>query len=280
MIDIHTHILPGVDDGASEVNVTAAMLAMAQCDGIQAIIATPHANQQYSFDPFHNQAELRRVRTLCPVAPNLHLGCELNITPENLHAAMNDPSGYTLNGKDCLLVELPESFTPQAIDFSLQLLIEAGFRPIIAHPERNGYIQRHPKYAKDIVSLGCFMQLTASSLFGSFGKRAEEIAELLLNGRMAHFVASDAHGVDNRRPLLKRAYERIAKNYGEATASLLLLENPLAVIDGTSISQISQSRRSKFSLFFFGRSSLSSHTEQVKDIQRCAHSHSISTDKY
>ena len=263
MIDIHTHILAGVDDGASELKITTAMLAMADADGIQAIIATPHANQQYEFDPYLNQAELQRVRSLCPDAPRLYLGCELNLTPENLHAAMDYPSNYTLNGKDCLLVELPENFTPQSIDFSLQLLIEAGFRPIIAHPERNGYIQRHPKYATGIVSLGCFMQLTASSLFGSFGKQAQEMADQLMKGRLAHFIASDAHGVDGRRPLLKKAYERIAINYGEVTANLLFLENPLATIEGSLISTMNQSSRSRISRFFFGRSASSGHTYQT-----------------
>lgn len=252
MIDIHTHILAGVDDGASEVNVTVAMLEMAHKDGIQAVIATPHANQQYRFDPYYNKAEIRRVRIFCPDAPSVHLGCELNLTPENIHSAMNDPYNYTLNGKDCLLVELPEQFTPLTMHSSLQLLIEAGFRIIIAHPERNGYIQRHPNYAADLVSLGCFMQLTASSLFVSFGKRAEEIAEHLINRRLAHFVASDAHGVDNRRPLLKRAYEHVANNYCEATANLLFLQNPLAVIEGSSISPINQPSRSRISRFFLG----------------------------
>ncbi len=252
MIDIHTHILAGVDDGASEINVTTAMLAMAHKDGIQAVIATPHANQQYRFDPNYNKAEIRRVRIFCPDAPRLHLGCELNLTPENLHAALKDPSNYTLNGKDCLLVELPEQFTPQTIDFSLQLLIEAGLRPIIAHPERNGYIQRHPSYPADLVSYGCFMQLTASSIFGSFGRRAEEIAEFLMNERLAHFVASDAHGVDNRRPLLKKAYERVAKTYGGVTANLLFVQNPLAVIEGSLISPINQPSRSRISRFFLG----------------------------
>jgi protein-tyrosine phosphatase len=255
MIDIHTHVLAGVDDGPSGIEVTSAMLAMAAADGITEIVATPHANLEFRFDALSCQAELRCVRARCFEAPSLYLGCEVHLTPENLHAALYDPGRFTLNGKDCLLVELPDIITPQAVDPSLRILVESGLRPIIAHAERNLYIQRHLTYASHLVSLGCSLQLTASSFFGAFGTAAEQTARYIMTQRIGHFVASDAHGLDQRRPLLSKAYAHVSGNYGEATARLLFFDNPGAAIAGAPISTMSPSRCSRLASFFMGKNS-------------------------
>jgi protein-tyrosine phosphatase len=252
MIDIHAHILPGVDDGPSEIDIACRMLAMAADDGITDIVATPHANQQYSFDAASCRAEMRRLQACSENGPRLHLGCELNLTPENLQAALRDPTGYTLNGKDCMLVELPENVCPNAVDPALGMLVDVGVRPIIAHAERNLHIQRHPEYAARLVSLGCFLQVTASSFFGGFGQAATQSTAHLMSRRMIHLVATDAHGMEHRRPLLARAYEHVAGEYGESTARLLFLENPGAAMDGAPVLPMGPTHRSRLRLFFLG----------------------------
>ncbi len=253
MTDIHTHILAGVDDGASDFETTAAMLSMAAADGVTDMVATPHSNLQFQFDRLNCQAKLSRIRESCGESPRLHLGCEMHLTPENLHSALNNPSALTLNGKDCILVELPDNITRHAVDPSLQMLIESGLRPIIAHAERNLYIQRHLAYAAHLVASGCFLQITASSFFGSFGDAAQQVAEHLMTRRIAHVVASDAHGIGQRRPLLARAREHVVENFGEASARLLFHDNPQAAIHGARISTMRQSRSSRIALFFLGR---------------------------
>ena len=246
MIDLHTHILPGVDDGASRMEVTEAMLALAFADGITHIVATPHANQEYRFDAFRCRKEIARIRASCFNVPHIYLGCELNLTPENLHAAIEDPVMFTLNGNGRLLVELPDHIIPQVIDSSLRILTESGLVPIIAHAERNQYIQKHIAYASHLASLGCVLQVTASSFFGSFGVKAVQTAAHLMRQRIVHFIASDAHGSDQRRPLLAKAYRYVEQTFGEANAQLLFLRNPKAAIEGSRISNMTRGACSAF----------------------------------
>jgi protein-tyrosine phosphatase len=235
MIDIHTHVLPGVDDGPLSMEATAAMLSMAAKDGITDLVATPHADMRYRFDPDHCRNELSRVRAACPDSPRLSLGCELHLTPENLDAALRKPSRFTLNGGNYLLVELPDAIVPQGVESALRMLLESGLFPIIAHPERNAYIQKHLQYASRLVEFGCYLQITAQSLNGSFGASADRIADQLLKDRLVHFVASDAHGFERRRPLLGAPYADVVHRCGKATAHALFHENPRAALASEQI---------------------------------------------
>jgi protein-tyrosine phosphatase len=249
MMDIHTHILPGVDDGAPSMDVTAAMLAIALTDGITDLVATPHADMRYKFDFDRCRQELARVRSLCPNAPRLHLGCELHLSPENLEGAVRDPSRFTLNGHGCVLLELDDSIRPAAVDSAVQVLMDSGLRPIIAHPERNPYIQKNLSYAGTLVGLGCYLQLTAQSLGGSFGHAAEQASSQLLKRQLVHFVASDAHGSEHRRPLLASARADVAHRWGNAAARTLFIDNPRAAVTGTPIHQVLTVKRTIFTFF-------------------------------
>jgi protein-tyrosine phosphatase len=249
MMDIHTHILPGVDDGSPAMAVTAAMLAIAVADGITDIVATPHADLRYKFNFDRCRQELARVRSLCPNAPRLHLGCELHLTPENLEAAVREPSWFTLNGHGCVLLELADSIRPASVDSAVQILIDAGLRPIIAHPERNSHIQKNLSYAGTLVGLGCYLQLTAQSLGGSFGHPAEQASSHLLKRQLVHFVASDAHGSEHRRPLLASARADVAHRWGTAAAQTLFIDNPRAAITGAPIHHVLTAKRTIFTFF-------------------------------
>ena len=235
MIDIHSHILPGVDDGTDDRETAIAMLRQAAADGISATVATPHANMTYRFDFDRCREELVRLREAVS-APDLYLGCEVHLSPENVEAVLRAPHHYTLNGRDCLLVELPDQIHPPAAEVALEMLGESGLRLIVAHPERNSYLQRHPSYAGDLFKHGYFLQLTAHSLLGQFGNAARSTGEEFLRKHWVHLIASDSHNLTSRRQVLSGAYHQVERLCGRDTAELLFRRNPQAVLFGGDLS--------------------------------------------
>jgi protein-tyrosine phosphatase len=250
MIDIHTHVLPDMDDGASDIETTVAMLEMARNDSVTEIVATPHASLQYPYDPARRALNMERARAVCPSGIRLHPGCEMHLTRENVEALLHKPDAFTINGHDCVLIELPDPALPASVECAVQVLLERGMRPIIAHPERNRSFQRNGTLAVRLVQIGCYLQVTAQSITGSFGPEARRSAKALLTERMVHFVASDAHGVEHRRPLLSAAYDEIRRQHGERAARLLFEENPRALLAGDRIRTFSAQRKTLFSFVF------------------------------
>lgn len=235
MIDIHSHFLPGVDDGARTLEESGKMLALAVEGGTRAIVATPHCDLRYRFDPEQCWQLAASLRELHPAGPRLYLGCELHLTPENLANSIAKPGAYSLNAGDCILLELPDLATPAIVNPAVEAFADSGLRVVIAHPERNQCIQRHMAYADQLVERGCYLQLSARSLNGGFGPAAEAAASYLLRRRLAHFIASDAHGATYRRPGLSAAFELVSKLYGEPAARILLIENPQAALSSLAI---------------------------------------------
>jgi protein-tyrosine phosphatase len=243
MIDVHTHILPGIDDGASSLEETRAMAALAADDGITGMVATPHHNFHFQFDPDRCAEELKRVRQACSHVIRLYLGCELQLTVENIKQVLARPRQFTLNGGDCLLVELPSMFTPSVAAGGLKECFRAGLRPIIAHPERNSCLQRTPDSAERLVDLGCYFQITAQSLSGAFGTAAEKSAVRMLKRRWVHFIASDCHGATQRKPLLQKAYNAIVGEFGASNAELLFALNPRSAVHSQPIQLMQPARQ-------------------------------------
>ena len=237
MIDIHTHVLPGVDDGPEGADVSEQMLRMAAEDGTTAIVATPHADLKYSFDPERCRELIEDLRKR-ESSPQLYGGCELHLTPENIEKVTCDPKRFTLNGGDCVLLELPNAVLPEMVEPVLSVLFGSGLRVIIAHPERNPSIQRRIQFAEELVQAGCYLQLTAQSIQGGFGTAAESASAHILSRRLAHFVASDAHSATARRPLLSASYSKVSSRYGEAAARTLFRDNPSAALSGAPIRRV------------------------------------------
>jgi protein-tyrosine phosphatase len=233
MIDLHCHILPGVDDGSRDLEESSQMLDLARRSGTRAIVATPHADLQYRFNVQRCLELLARLQEANPFGPRLYIGCEVHLTAENLATMEVSPRVFTLNGGDCVLLELPNRIVPDLVDSAVERLMDSGLRVVIAHPERNPFLQDHLSYADRLVDAGCYLQLTARSLSGGFGSAAMSAASYLLNRRLTHFIASDAHGVVTRRPDLSSTWQRIVKGYGEPTARLLLKDNPQASLNGS-----------------------------------------------
>jgi len=186
----------------------------------------------------------------------LATGCDFHLNPENLEALRADASRFCINQHDYLLVEFNEISIPPVMDDTLHALQLRGLRPVITHPERNGILRRQPERLKKWVRLGCFVQVTAGSLTGSFGPRAQEDSLCWIAQGLVHLVASDAHNT-KRRPLrLQAAHDVVAEQFGDEKARALFFDNPMAAFEGRELPHVPEipdgkvsSRRKRF-LFF------------------------------
>lgn len=235
MVDIHCHLLPGVDDGAESWDVTLEMCRMAQQDGVTHIVVTPHANYEYRYDRVLHQAVLDELRARVP-GLSFSMGCEFHLSYENVEDAMTHPERYTMNDTRYLLVELSE-YSAFNVAQTLHQLQTTGLVPIIAHPERNQMIRGKPDLLTEFADVGCLFQITANSLTGSWGKATQKICESLLKKNLVHFIASDAHGVKSRPPILSAALNAAAKIIGVSDAEKLVVGNPSTLLNSQSTLQ-------------------------------------------
>ena len=234
MIDIHHHLLPGLDDGSQSLENSIKMAEMAAQDGISHIVCTPHANDRYSFLRDRNERLLDELRAELGGRITLGLGCDFHMSYDNIQDALEHPGRYTINGKGYLLVEFAETSIPESTTDNLYELIVSKQRPIITHPERNPVLQRRPDRMAPWLREGALIQVTASSLTGRFGRTAQELAERLLKRNWVHFLATDAHNLDSRAPLLSIGFEYLKKHFGVETAQRLCITNPQAVFEGSA----------------------------------------------
>jgi protein-tyrosine phosphatase len=232
MVDLHCHILFGLDDGPKNIEDSLAMAEDAIADGITHVVATPHCSSQFLFDFANVQARRDALAEKLQGRLKLATGCDFHLNHENLLAIRKHPAPFCINQKDYLLVEFNEFSIPPAMDQTLHELQLAGLRPIITHPERNPILRSHPERLLQWVRLGCFAQITAGSLSGVFGPGAKEDAWSWMTRGLIHFVSSDAHNTARRPLKLKFAYDSIAQQLSEETARALLIENPLAALNG------------------------------------------------
>lgn len=235
MIDIHHHLLFGLDDGAKDLETSEAMARMAAGNGITHIVCTPHANAHFRFDPAVNRERLEQLQARLEGTVTLGLGCDFHLSFENIEDAKKNPTKYTINGKQYLLVEFADLSIPQQM---MQVFYEfqlAGMQPIITHPERNLTIQKSPQRLDEWLKAGCLAQVTASSLTGRFGRGVMSFSQRLLDENKIHFVATDAHDLESRPPRMKEAYEFVANRYGAETAERLCVTNPRAAYYGEEL---------------------------------------------
>jgi len=232
MVDIHCHILPNVDDGSKSWEISVQMCRMAQADGIEHIVATPHANNKYTYDREALLATMDELSRRVDTGPALSLGCDFHLSYENLLDALSHPARYTISGTNYLLVELSEFSVPPSISQSFERLLDAGIVPIITHPERNPVLQRNPGKVLDWVEDGYLVQVTANALTGRWGPKAQEMAVWLMKRSAVHILATDAHDLDSRPPVLSKAREAAAKIIGKPSAEALVQDNPRTIVSG------------------------------------------------
>jgi protein-tyrosine phosphatase len=235
MIDIHSHILPGLDDGARDNEEALAMVRMAAEAGTTDIVATPHSNWQFAFDPELVREKIEELQNRCGYILRIHYGCDLHLSVGNIETALADPQRYSINRNGYVLVEFSDLQIPNSSSEILARLIAGGMIPIITHPERNPILQKGMKALKSWVEDGCLIQITAQSLFGHFGSRAESASKDLMHRELVHFIASDGHDLDDRPPVLSRAWDWVVRKYGAERAEALFVTNPGAVLSGAKL---------------------------------------------
>lgn len=258
MIDIHCHILPGLDDGPAAIEESLAMLRLAAASGTTDIIATPHANPVFPFDESRTQDAFDQLCALIDVPIGLHLGCEVQLNYANLKKVLSRPETYTLNQSRYLLLELPDLFSTKPVTRALRELIAGGLTPVIAHAERNRVMQNDIGLTRRWKELGCRIQITGQALVGGFGTSAKRAAEQLIGNGIADFLASDAHNSGKRSPDMRAAYSHVSLSYGADFAERLFVRNPALVLSDCELCFAAQKARTPLRFFHSGLSFLRS----------------------
>ena len=233
MIDLHCHILPGVDDGASSWETAAEMYQIAAEDGIRHIVATPHASDRYDYDRQRCELLLNRLRALGN-SIEFSVGCDFHCSFDNIEDAVLRPYRYAIGSSSYLLVEFSDFSSLAVMEEALFRLASTGLVPILTHPERNMALVETPEKVLDLVGHGCLIQVTAGSFTGQWGRRSRAISEWLLRKEAIHVVATDAHDPVHRPPVLSKAFDRVTELADHDIAKRLFIENPQAIVSASS----------------------------------------------
>jgi len=235
LVDIHSHVLYGMDDGSKTLEQSIEMLKMAAAAGTTELVCTPHANRDYKFEPLVIRERFKELEAGIGGAVRLYTGCDFHLSYENIQDAITNPRKYTINQDRYLLVEFSELMIFRNTAEIFGRLQEAGMMPIVTHPERNQLLTKRLEEIAMWVEAGAYVQVTGQSLLGKFGKNAAEFARTLLERRLVHFIASDGHDLKHRPPTMNGAHAWLVKNYGQAMADALCIDNPRATLNGHAV---------------------------------------------
>ena len=235
LIDIHSHALYGVDDGAKTFDDSLEMIAMAAEHGTTELVVTPHANPTYPFDPAIIADRLAEMNEAAMGVLKIYSGCDFHITYDNVMDACRNPHKYTINHKNYLLVEFSDLLIFENTADIFSQLLDAGMIPIITHPERNALLREKLEDIAQWVENGALVQITGQSLTGKFGHRCQDFCKRLIEHELAHFVASDGHDCEKRPPVLDEAKAWLSKHSGSGVAHMLCVLNPKAAVQGTPL---------------------------------------------
>ncbi|WP_019026661.1 tyrosine-protein phosphatase [Colwellia piezophila] len=232
MIDIHCHILPGIDDGAKDMVEALALINLAVEDGVKRIVVTPHLHLgrfdnhlpviESSFSALQQEVDKANISVELAYAAEVRLDSEIL----SLLASQKLPLYGRYNNQQFMLLEFPHSHIPAGSDILVKHLLKKNITPVIAHPERNRDLLKSPTKIKTFVDLGCWFQVTASSITGGFGEECQALALHYIEQDLIQIIASDAHNLKRRPPMLSAARSKITELFGEDKAQQLFYDNP------------------------------------------------------
>ena len=214
------------------------MVRQAAAAGPTDIVASPHANQDYAFDPMVVEQKIGELQAAVGGTPRIHYGCDFHLTLENIDDALRSPGKYSIDHRGYLLVEFSDFLVPKTTDQLFARMMKAGLRPIVTHPERNQLLQRRLPELEAWVAQGAHLQVTAQSLLGRFGKTAKDCAHQLMGRGLVHFVASDAHDTKWRTTALDEARQYVDRRFGPEAGLRLFEENPRSALAGVPLTSV------------------------------------------
>jgi len=237
MIDLHSHILPGIDDGAKNLDISLEMARLAVADGIHTMACTPHI---YPGLYMNNAQGIALARDALQaeldaqgIALRLVIGADVHLVP-NLLAGLRAGHIPTLNGSRYMLLEPSHHVAPPRFEESVFELVAAGYTPVITHPERLTWIETHYKVFVGMSRQGAWIQVTAGALTGMFGPRAQYWGEKFIGEGHTHILATDTHSSGRRLPCLSAGLAVAERLLGPVEAARLVVERPQAILDDVS----------------------------------------------
>ena len=235
MIDLHSHLLPGIDDGAPDLATALELAKIAVQDGITHMVCTPHIHPgrydnttesiQQALTELQHGLIKEQIKLHINAAAEVRFGMELMISVKQQQI----PFLGEWQGRPVLLLEFPHGEMPFGAERLTAWLLQQGIQPLIAHPERNKGLLRAPHEIKPLIEQGCLLQVTAGSVAGRFGRPAQALAHRLLKEGLVTILASDAHNVKHRPPILSEGRAAAAELIGAAAAQRLVLDNPWTI---------------------------------------------------
>ena len=237
MIDLHCHLLYGIDDGPKSLDTTLEMARIAVADGIETTFCTPHIYpglyENAAADIVRRVDELRGVLQDQNIPLKLNYGADTHLVPE-LMEGLRSGRIPTLGGSRYLLLEPSHNVRPPRFAESVFALIGAGYVPVITHPERLTWVADHMDDFYVLAKSGCWLQITGGALLGKFGRQVQKLSEQFVGDGWTAVLASDAHTTNRRAPVLAEAEKRAAQLVGAVEASRMVRERPQAVLDNAA----------------------------------------------
>ncbi|MBQ9590084.1 MAG: protein-tyrosine-phosphatase [Butyrivibrio sp.] len=233
-IDIHCHIMPGVDDGSPDVNTSMEMLRIAKKNGIERIILTPHHKpMHHNVSPSHNKEYTLKLQELADkenLGIKLYSGNEIYYSDETMRE-LEEGKISAMADSEYVLVEFHPTNTYKSIHNAIYQVQSAGFFPIIAHVERYSDVLSHPVYVEELAEMGAYIQVNASSIMGKYGFGISHFTKKLLKKRLVNFVATDAHDCHKRAPEISDCRDYVARKFGDDYSDRIFFSNPMSIIN-------------------------------------------------
>lgn len=238
MVDLHCHLLPGIDDGSKNMEVSLRLAREAVENGVTHALLTPHhMNGRYvnhKQDVIKRTAEFRQQLQEHNIPLTVFPGQEVRINGQLIEALDKDDILFADEGDRYLMLEFPDDDVPHYTNQMIFELQQRGITPIIVHPERNTKIVAHPELLYQLLQKGCLSQITASSYVGTFGKKVEDFSKKLIANGQGYLFASDAHDLPGRKYEMRQAFEKLSQEYGPKLAERYS-DNARAIINGDNV---------------------------------------------